>query len=173
MLETQRLYLVKSTAEMMHAAVEEDWPALSRLLGGVDIADHWSHFPEAMVWMRDRLQDAPEEASWWNYLIILRDESRLIGTCGYKGPPEPDGSVEIGYEIADAYQSRGFATEAARALLHHALIHPAVKSVKACTLAEENPSVKLLRRLDFRFIQEEIDIEDGKIWTWEYPKNAQ
>ncbi len=168
MIETQRLFLVPSTAEMMHAAVEEDWPTLSRLLGGVDFADQWSHFPEAMLWMRDRLQDEPEESIWWNYLIVLRSEARLIGTCGYKGPPEPDGSVEIGYEIADAYQSRGFATEAARALLEWALQQPGVACVKACTLAEENPSVMLLRRLGFLFTEEKIDLEDGKIWEWKY-----
>jgi [ribosomal protein S5]-alanine N-acetyltransferase len=168
MIETQRLFLVPSTAEMMHSAVEEDWPTLSRLLGGVDFADQWSHFPEAMLWMRDRLQDEPGESIWWNYLIILRSEARLIGTCGYKGPPEPDGSVEIGYEIADAYQSRGFATEAARALLEWALAQPGVSFVKACTLAEENPSVHLLRRLGFVFTEEKIDIEDGKLWEWKH-----
>jgi ribosomal-protein-alanine N-acetyltransferase len=168
MIETQRLFLVPSTAEMMHAAVEEDWPTLSRLLGGVDFADQWSHFPEAMLWMRDRLQDEPGESIWWNYLIILRSEVRLIGTCGYKGPPEPDGSVEIGYEIADAYQSRGFATEAARALLEWALKQSGVTYVKACTLAEENPSVQLLRRLGFVFTEEKIDLEDGRVWEWKY-----
>jgi [ribosomal protein S5]-alanine N-acetyltransferase len=166
MLQTQRLFLVPSTHAMLHAAVEEDWPTLSRLLGGVDFADQWSHFPEAMVWMRDYLQDAPHEAQWWNYLIIFRSEARLIGTCGFKGQPEPDGSVEIGYEIADAYWGRGLGTEAALALTEWALRQPGVKCVTAHTLAEENASTAILRKLGFAFVEEKIDLEDGRIWAW-------
>lgn len=151
---------------MLHAAVEEDWPTLSLLLGGVDFADQWSHFPEAMVWMRDYLQDASHEAEWWNYFIVFRPESRLVGTCGFKGMPEPDGSVEIGYEIADAYWGRGLGTEAARALTEWAVQQPGVKAVTAHTLAEENASTAILRKLGFSFVEEKIDLEDGRIWAW-------
>lgn len=151
---------------MLHAAVEEDWPTLSRLLGGVDFADQWSHFPEAMVWMRDYLQDASHEAEWWNYFIVFRPEARLVGTCGFKGMPEPDGSVEIGYEIADAYWGRGLGTEAARALTEWAVQQPGVKAVTAHTLAEENASTAILRKLGFSFVEEKIDLEDGRIWAW-------
>jgi len=166
MLETQRLFLVPSTMEMLHAAVEQDWPTLSRLLGGVDFAEGWTHFPEAILWMRDRLQDEPGETMWWNYLIIHREDARLVGSCGFKGPPEPNGSVEIGYEIADAYQGQGLATESARALTEWAVRQSGVKNVVACTLAEENASVRILRKLGYQFVCEKIDIEDGSIWEF-------
>jgi len=166
MLETQRLFLVPSDAAMLHAAVEEDWPTLSRLLGGVDFAENWTHFPEAILWMRDRLQDEPNESPWWNYLIIHREEARLVGSCGFKGPPEPNGSVEIGYEIADAYQGRGLASEAAQAMTDWAVEQEGVRAVLAHTLAEENASTRILRKLGFEFVEEMIDIEDGKIWAW-------
>ncbi len=166
MIQTQRLFLISSNAEVLHAAVEQDWPTLSRLLGGVDFADHWTHFPEALLWMRDYLQESPHEAEWWNYLFILRSEARLVGSGGFKGLPEPDGSVEIGYEIADAYQGRGLATEAARALADWAVQQPGVKALTAHTLAEENASTAILRKLGFAFVEEKIDLEDGAIWAW-------
>ncbi|HND89459.1 MAG TPA: GNAT family N-acetyltransferase [Saprospiraceae bacterium] len=166
MLSTTRLFLLPSSPAMLHAAVEGDQATLSRLLGGVSIAEHWSHFPEALVWMRDYLQDAPQEAGWWNYLIIHRPDACLIGTCGFKGPPGPDGAVEIGYEIADAYQGRGLATEAAGALADWAARQPGVSAITAHTLAEENASVALLRRLGFQFEGEWVDLEDGRIWGW-------
>lgn len=166
MLETPQLFLVPSTAEMLDAALEQDWPTLSRLLGGVDFAEGWTHFPEAILWMRDRLQDEPEESPWWNYLVIHREDARLVGSCGFKGPPEPNGSVEIGYEIADAYQGRGLATESARALTEWAMQQSGVKNVVACTLAEENASVHILRKLGYQFVGEKVDIEDGNIWEF-------
>lgn len=166
MLQTEKLFLVPATLPMLEAIVSEDWPVLSALLGGVDFADHWTHFPEALVWMRDYAREHEADMGWWNYLIIHRHDVRLVGTCGFKGAPSPDGVVEIGYEIADAYQGRGLATESARALVGHAFQHDSVRSIIANTLAEENASCAVLRKLGFRFAGEHIDIEDGKIWEW-------
>ncbi|HRI59721.1 MAG TPA: GNAT family N-acetyltransferase, partial [Saprospiraceae bacterium] len=138
MLQTDRLFLIPTTLPMLEAIVEKDWPALSSLLGGVDLADGWTHFPEALIWMRDFAREHSVDMSWWNYLIIHRHDVRLIGTCGYKGEPGPDGTVEIGYELAGAYQGRGLAVESARKLTEHAFGFSAVRAVIAHTLAEEN-----------------------------------
>lgn len=166
MLQTERLFLLPATPEQLDAAVALDWAALSALLGGVDLAENWSHFPEALSWIRDYLRDHPEEAGWWCYFLVHRKDVRLIGTAGYKGPPGPDGLVEIGYEIAASYQGQGLATETARALVEHALARSGVAGVIAHTLAEENASVAVLRKLGFVFVQEKIDLTDGRIWEW-------
>ena len=166
MLPTEHLFIVPATLEQLEALGAEDWPTLSGLLGGVDIAENWTHFPEALIWMRDYLREHPDQADWWSYFIVHRTDVRLIGTAGYKGPPELDGMVEIGYEIADAYQGRGLATETARALVEHAFGRGGVKAVCAHTLGEENASVSVLRKLGFVFVEEKIDLEDGVIWEW-------
>ncbi len=173
MIHTERLFLLPTSLPMLEAIVAEDWPALSTLLGGVDLAENWTHFPEALIWMRDFAREHATDMSWWNYLIIHRHDARLIGTCGYKGAPGPDGTVEIGYEIADGYQGRGFASEAARALLDNAFEFEAVAAVTAHTLAEENASCGVLRKLGFRFIGEHVDIEDGRIWEWRCERNGE
>lgn len=148
----------------------EDWAVLSRLLGGIDMAEQWMHFPDAMAWMRDYLLEHPDELGWWSYLVLHQEDFRLIGTGGYKGVPAPDGTVEIGYEIAPAYQGRGLATELARSLVDHAFCQAAVRAVLAHTLAEENASVAVLRKLGFKFIHEIHDLEDGLIWQWRLEK---
>ena len=165
-LTTDRLYLIPSTLPLLDAVAEQNWPALSAALGGVDIAENWNHFPEAQAWMRDYLHEHPDEIEWWNYLIVHRTDTCLIGTCGYKGAPTPDGIVEIGYEIADRYQGLGLATETARALVELAFRHDAVQVILAHTLAEENASAAVLRKLGFSFVEEIFDLEDGKIWQW-------
>lgn len=171
MLQTERLFLVIADLPKLEAIVSEDWARLSSLLGGVDIAAHWLHFPEAMIWMRDYLREHSVELGWWNFLIIHRQDVRLIGTCGYKGPPSFEGEVEIGYEIDEAYQGQGLATDAARALLENALSFDAVKFVSANTLGEKNASNHLLQNLGFQFVGEEVDIEDGIIWCWRKEKS--
>lgn len=167
MIQTERLFLVPASLELLAAAARNDEASLSALLGGVGIAEQWSHFPEAMDWMHRYLLDHPGETDWWSYFIVHKTDVRLIGTAGYKGPPDPAGTVEIGYEIADAYQGKGFATEAAAALIEHAGRQGGVMAVQAHTLAEENASVALLRKLGFKFMEEKIDLQDGRIWLWQ------
>ena len=167
MLATDRLFLVPTTLPLLDAIVEADWATLAARLGGVGYAENWLHFPEAYVWLRDYLREHDDEPDWWSYLIIHRHGVRLIGTCGFKGAPDPAGSIEIGYEIADDYQGRGFGTEAAQALCDFAFAQSGVRSIMAHTLAEENASCRILRKLGFAFVQEKIDIEDGRIWEWQ------
>lgn len=170
MIQTARTFLIVTDLPKLEAIVSEDWAALSAQLGGADIAEHWLHFPEAFIWMRDYLQEHEVELGWWNYLIVHRQDVRLIGTCGFKGSPSIEGEVEIGYEIADSYQGQGLATEVARALVDYAFSFDAVKFVSANTLAETNASSVLLQKIGFQFVGEEIDIEEGKIWCWRLPR---
>ena len=172
MIQTERLFLVPANLPMLEAIASDDWPSLSALLGGVDFAEHWLHFPEAMIWMRDYLREHEADLGWWNYLIVHRKDVRLIGTCGYKGTPSFLGEVEIGYEIAELYQNQGLATEAARALVDFAFQHESVKVVLANTLAEKNASNHLLQKLGFQFVEEQIDLEEGKIWEWRLERTA-
>lgn len=166
MIQTPRLILVPANLPRLEAAASDNRSELSALLGGVEIEPDWTAFPDAIVWMRDFLREFPADINWWNYMTIHRADKKLIGTCGFKGEPDPNGDVEIGYETASAYRNRGLATEAARGLLRFAFGDERVRRVNANTLAEENASTRLLRTLGFTLTGEETDLEVGKIWTW-------
>jgi hypothetical protein len=43
--------------------------------------------------------------------------------------------------------------------------------VIAHTLAHDNPSTGVLRRLGFRWVRELVDSEEGPIWRWELTPN--
>src|ERR1700733_7343977 len=44
----------------------------------------------------------------WNmYYIVLRAPRTVIGTCGFKGPPDIGGSVEVGYSVVKEFRSAG------------------------------------------------------------------
>ncbi len=60
----------------------------------------------------------------------------------------------------------GFAGQTAAALVAIARAHdPAVK-LKAFTLMEENPSVRVLRRLGFALVGTAQDADAGEVWEW-------
>ncbi|MEW6250372.1 MAG: GNAT family N-acetyltransferase [Planctomycetota bacterium] len=71
----------------------------------------------------------------------------LIGGGGFKGPPGPDGEVEIGYSILPAFQRRGYATEAMRGLMAWGFADPRVTAVAAETFPELEPSLRVIAKL--------------------------
>jgi RimJ/RimL family protein N-acetyltransferase len=75
--------------------------------------------------------------------------------------------VEVGYEIAPEFRGRGYATEAARALIDKARAAGDVHTVRAHTLPSDNPSTSVLQHLDFRLVGEVSDDEQGTVWRWE------
>ncbi len=92
----------------------------------------------------------------------------LVGNGGFTGDPDDSGVVEIGYEIAPEHRNRGFATEAARAMIGYAFAHAdaRVAAVVAHTLAETNASNAVLRKAGMSFVAEVDDPEVGKVWRW-------
>jgi RimJ/RimL family protein N-acetyltransferase len=75
--------------------------------------------------------------------------------------------VEIGYGFAPAYQGRGYATEAAQALVKNAFACDNVAIVRAHTLPEKNASGRVLAKCGFDLVGEVIDPHDGPVWRWE------
>ena len=119
----------------------------------------------------DRIKDKPDEAQWCMYLFIHQADRALAGLGGYKGPPDEQGMVEIGYQIYEPYRNQGLATEAADGMINRAFEHPNVTVVQAHTLAEENASVRVLKKCGMGFTGPFDDPEDGPIWQWQIPRS--
>jgi hypothetical protein len=75
---------------------------------GMRVADGVREFllaasPEFLAELR--LSTAPDP--WkFGFAIVHTQENVLIGLCGFTGPVNPDGAVEIAYSIAPSYQGR-------------------------------------------------------------------
>jgi RimJ/RimL family protein N-acetyltransferase len=105
-------------------------------------------------------------------LPVLRETNELVGSCGYKGKPNEAGEVEIGYEIAATHRQKGLGTEAALALRDLAFRSAAVKKVIAHTLAEQNPSTRILQHCGMVKVGELIDPDEGPVWRWEIDRET-
>lgn len=114
------------------------------------------------------LRAAPGPDPWTlGFAVLHRDDGRVIGSAGFKGPPGDDGVAEIAYGIAPAYQGKGFATEAARALVAFALERVDVTAIRAHTMPENGASGHVLAKCGFQNVGEVMDPEDGLVWRWE------
>lgn len=166
-METENLILVPETPDHVRFARLGSEAYLNRF--GLRLAEGLSDYARAATpeWLA-RLASSRKPASWpLAFAITLKGEPVVIGMCGYKTPPDDQAVVEIAYGIAPAYQGRGYATEAARALILYAIDSRKVTRVRAHTLPQHNASAKVLTKCGLTCLGEVIDPEDGRVWRWE------
>lgn len=155
--------LVLATPELLQAAASGPDDLASLLT--VDVPDGWPEFPEAIDATIEFLQLFPEQAAWAMYFFVDDDVQSLVGSGGFKGAPL-EGMVEIGYEIAPGWRGQGLATAAASSLIEVARESGQVGIVAAHTLASENPSMGVLRKLGFVLAATTTDPEVGSVCRW-------
>ncbi len=114
------------------------------------------------------LRTATAPDPWrFGFAIVHKVDNIVIGLCGFAGPPDSDGAVEIAYSIAPVYERKGFATEAAAALVDFASRSGRVTVVRAHTLPEVSPSTSVLEKCGFKKVGEIVDSENNLLWRWE------
>lgn len=90
----------------------------------------------------------PATHHWYTYwLIVLRINPAGVGLIGFKGAPNKQGEVEIGYGIAPEYERQGYMTEAAQALVAWGLVQPECQCVRAITLKSNTASRRVLEKI--------------------------
>jgi [ribosomal protein S5]-alanine N-acetyltransferase len=119
------------------------------------------------VWLA-RIESMTVPDPWTlGFVVFHRDLEIVVGGCGFKGPPDKEGVVEIAYGIDSAHQGKGYATEAAEAMVAFAFRDPSVQIVIAHTLSAEQASARVLTKSKFQCVGQVIDPEDGEVWRWE------
>jgi len=131
--------------------------------------DGMSPFEKAQLsvaWLEQFEASAAADPWVHGFRLVHRNSGKVVGFCSFKGPPT-DGVVEIAYGIAPDEQRKGYATEAARALVEFARTFPEVRVIRAHTLPDGIASKRVLEKCGFRHVGEFIDPEDGPVWRFE------
>lgn len=171
-LKTDRLELVGATAELLRA--EGDDRARFAELLDARVPGDWP--PElydepARLWTLEKVETVPDADGWWSYYVVRTDAGdggrELVGIAGYKGPPDAEGMVEVGYGVMEPHRRRGYASEATAGLVERAFADPRVTRVIAETLPELIPSQGVLEKNGFAFVGE--GSEEGVI-RYELPR---
>lgn len=128
-IESPRLQLVGADSALLRA--ELAGPTALAVELGAAVPSQWP--PEfldegAIRWTLAAADQMAADAVWRMYYMLLKGDARtVVGTCGYKFPPDEQGRVEVGYSVVPAWQRRGLATEAVRALMAQSVEHGATE----------------------------------------------
>ena len=161
-----KIRLVLLSADLLARLCEDPTAALRSIATVAPANIEWLKLVAVMS--RDFHQHIGAQPPWTGYLALNEESNEVVGTCGFKGNPNPGGEVGIAYGTFKAFESCGVATAMARQLTALARRELVVRRVIAHTLPERTASCRVLEKSGYKFVGEVIDPEDGKVWRWEY-----
>lgn len=133
MEETKRLRILPASDSQMEAMVAAaPDPELQKAYG------------EMLALSREH----PEQRDWYAAWHIEQKDGTPVGDLCFKGL-SAEGIAEIGYGIDEAFQGRGYATEAVQGALRWAFRHPEVTAIEAETDPENAASQRVLAKCGF------------------------
>jgi ribosomal-protein-alanine N-acetyltransferase len=139
---------VRPLPALAAAALPEDREEASRILAAT-LPACWPQ-PDLLEVLPLQASASPETECFGVWVMIERDTGSVVGDAGFMGPPDEAGSIEVGYSVIPERRRRGYATEAASAIVEWALSQPGVRVVVAGCDRDNAPSIRTLERLGFQ-----------------------
>mgnify|MGYP001213735629 CR=1 FL=1 len=142
----------------------------------------YSHL-EVVRFIGNRLIETPEAARaylqfridrtretggiYGSWALIERESGQVIGNILLKALPGknhvPTEHIEVGWHLAREAWGQGFATEAARAMVHRAFHELGLRRVVAVTEPDNTGSIAVMRRIGMTHVQQCSDFYDGEV----------
>jgi ribosomal-protein-alanine N-acetyltransferase len=132
---------------------DEDLPPLLEMNGDDAVTRYlpyasWRGMDDAQAWMaRAQARLAAGEA--WQFVTVLRESGRVIGSCLLFHFDTPSARAEIGYLLGRAHWGAGYMQEAAAALVDYAFGTAGLRRLEAEIDPRNEASAKLLERVGF------------------------
>jgi RimJ/RimL family protein N-acetyltransferase len=113
---------------------------------------------DARRYIRSGTVTGYEKSGFGLYLVELREDGTPIGVCGLlKRDYLQD--VDVGFALRETFRNRGYAFEAACAVMRHGQQVLGLGRIVAITAPDNHASIKLLRRLGLEF-ERNIQVPD-------------
>ena len=170
-LETERLRIRELDADMDAAFICEliNTPKFIEYIGdrGIRTLEASREFIET------RYRQSYRDHGYGLYVVEIVEGQLPIGICGFvrRGNlPGPD----IGFAFLPAHEGRGYAHEAASAVMDFGRAALGFDSVYAITTLDNDASIRLLKKLGFNF-ERLTDSPEGtqlKLFAYTYPEAA-
>jgi RimJ/RimL family protein N-acetyltransferase len=137
---------IKTRRLVLRELKDSDVPEIARLSGDWDIARMTARipFPYSEALAREWMSTIAED----EFVRVIMHEGALVGCCGYI--LLEDSTAEIGYWVGKPWWGRGFATEAASALVHHCFTRASLKKLTCCHFVDNPASARVIAKLGFK-----------------------
>ncbi|TKC15516.1 GNAT family N-acetyltransferase [Robertmurraya kyonggiensis] len=155
-LETNRLVLRKVT--------KDDAEDILKYLSDEEVMKYYGLDPF------ETIEDVMDEISWYQSIfenktgirwgISLKEQGKMIGSCGFHNRVSQHSRTEIGFELSQEYWGQGIAGEAIGAILQYSFEHMDLNRIEALIEPPNLPSQKLVEKQGF--------VREGLLRQYEY-----
>ncbi len=147
-LETERLVLREMDAAHDAAFMLEllNEPAFLRYVADRGVRTTGA----AAAYITEKILPSYEKLGFGFYVVELKESGEPVGICGLVKRDTLD-DVDIGFSTAARYERRGYAREAASALLEHGRTVHGLARIVGITAPDNHASARLLEKLGLRF----------------------
>lgn len=104
----------------------------------------------------------PRRQNRW--VLIDKATNTELGTCGFHLWNPDNREVEIGFELLEQYNGRGYMLEAVEAIIEFARYQMNVERINAIVYIENEKCIRLLERLGFLKVGEEATVFRGQTY---------
>lgn len=165
-IQTGRLILIPVTPDITNALIHGNIEEVEKL--GIITDGTWPNEDTMDIvllvnraFQKDKI---PSGFEFW--IIVKKDDMKIIGDIGFHGKPDEKGEVEVGYGLVEQERGKGFGFEALRAIMDWAISQNNVKAIKAGCFINNIPSARILEKVGMKEIN-----RDSNLIYWKFIKS--
>jgi [ribosomal protein S5]-alanine N-acetyltransferase len=161
----ERAYFLRSRRLGFSIWTHADWPLAFALWGDPEVTTLTGgpFTPEQVRGRLEREINNHEEHGVQYWPIFLAETGEHIGCCGLQPHQLPERIYELGFQLRVAFWGRGFAREAAQAVVAHAFTALDIRALYAGHHPDNQASRSVLTRLGFHYTHDEFYQPTGEI----------
>jgi RimJ/RimL family protein N-acetyltransferase len=169
LITSPRLELVPFSLEFMQASLRHDTHACSQILGA-SVPPAWPEpdYRYVLDLRIGQLEADPALQPWLMRAMVDQETRTMVGDIGFHTAPAPEylqpyspNAVEFGFSVFPAYRRKGYAREAAKAMMQWAHEQHGITEFIMTIRPDNLPSQALAAQLGFVRIGSHVDEIDG------------
>ena len=122
---------------------------------------HLIQGPSPIAYRIPRVKKDPNFADIGIILAVEKVSKQVIGSAGFHDFPDQNGMIEIGFGIVPEKQNNGFGKELLFGMWDWVCKKPEVKTLRYTVSPTNEPSMRIIKKIGFTKVGEQIDEEDG------------
>jgi len=123
----------------------------ARIIGA--ILPHAWPLPDLLGVLPMQAAATPDQERFGIWLIVERETNTVVGDIGFHGPPVGS-RVEMGFSVIPDRRRRGYAAEAAKAIVEWAIGQPGIRQIVARSDPDNEGSARTLAAAGFARVGE-------------------
>lgn len=161
-INTGRLILIPITLEIANTLLDGSSKEIDKM--GIHCDAKWptDDTMDILPIMKRSLEESKLPTGFETWMIVDKNDKRIIGDIGFHGRPNEKGEVEVGFGLVENEREKGIGSEALNAIIYWLHFQESVKVIKAECLIDNKPSACILEKAGFIKVN-----RDSELIYWE------